>query len=126
VAITKFNGPGTEYVIPETVNGKTIVRINESAFANTGISSVTIPGTVTEIGDYAFANTKLASVAIPSSVTEIGNYAFATVPKEGEENFPPPGPSGGGNPFRRTYRHGGRSLFKQQHHGDHHSIVPFY
>jgi hypothetical protein len=52
--------------------------IGSSAFAGSGLTSVTIPGTVTEIGDYAFQNnTSLTSITIPPSVGIIGSYAFA-------------------------------------------------
>ena len=48
-----------------------------SAFAGTGIKSVTIPNSVKSIGDNAFEGTMLTSVTIPNSVTSIGKEAFA-------------------------------------------------
>ncbi len=43
----------------------------------TGMTSVTIPGSVTEIGSSAFSSCSLTSVTIGNSVTEIGSYAFS-------------------------------------------------
>ena len=78
-----------------------VVSIGEDAFRSTGITSVTIPGSVINIrhsafnnsyeltsvtfgdgvksiGEYAFLGcSKLKSVEFPNSVTSIGNYAFS-------------------------------------------------
>ena len=65
-------------VIPATVNEYTIVGINEYAFLNSSIVSVSIPETVTVIGRSAFNHCEsLKSITIPSSVTTIGESAFA-------------------------------------------------
>ena len=68
--------------IPDTVSygGKTynVTNIESSAFNGcSGLTSVTIPGSVTSIGDEAFSNsTDLSSVTIPNSMTSIGNGVF--------------------------------------------------
>lgn len=60
------------FVIPDTVN-----CINNNAFLNCGIKSITIPESVIVIGDRAFAGcTKLSSVTIPESVRNIGCHLF--------------------------------------------------
>ena len=66
-------------VIPETIGffSSPVVAIGEGAFADSGITSVTIPGSVTSIGDYAFVLNSLRSITITDSVTEIGEDAFA-------------------------------------------------
>ena len=53
--------------------------IGDSAFSRcSGLTSVTIPGSVTSIGYNAFSSCSgLTSVTIPDSVTSIGGYAFA-------------------------------------------------
>jgi hypothetical protein len=55
-----------------------VTSLGDSAFAHcSGLTSVTIPGSITAIGIATFQDcTNLASVTIPDSVTSIGNYAF--------------------------------------------------
>tara|TARA_B110000977_G_scaffold134075_1_gene170709 strand:- start:854 stop:8332 length:7479 start_codon:yes stop_codon:yes gene_type:complete len=66
-------------VIPETIGffSSPVVAIGKGAFADSGITSVTIPSSVTSIGDYAFTLNALRSITIADSVTEIGEDAFA-------------------------------------------------
>ena len=80
-------GPGVTYVGENTFRynrGVAVVslydgleKIGNSAFANTSISEILIPGTVTEIGSSAFAASDLVSVTVPDTVTYVGNNAFA-------------------------------------------------
>lgn len=79
VEITKFNGKGPSVTIPQSINGRNVVSIGESAFRdNTTITSVEIPDTVLKIGDFAFEDCKyLSKVKLPSSLTTVGYYAFA-------------------------------------------------
>lgn len=53
-----------------------IKSIDAYAFANTRLSSFTIPDTVESIGNYAFYETYLSSLKIPKKVTSIGSNAF--------------------------------------------------
>ncbi len=53
------------------------LEIGASAFAETGITSITIPASVTTIGRNAFAGSALREIVIPRTVTSIGAYAFA-------------------------------------------------
>lgn len=78
ITITGYTGPDGDVVIPDTINGRPVTRIGESAFVfKTGLTRVTIPSSVTKLGDYAFLWCRsLTGVTIPSSVTNIGNYAF--------------------------------------------------
>jgi len=63
----------TGVTIPTSVK-----TIGDSAFAGTGLKSVTIPGSVSSIERYTFWNCEnLASVTIPGSVKTINDYAFA-------------------------------------------------
>ena len=53
------------------------LEIGASAFAETGIISITIPASVTTIGRNAFEGSALRAIVIPRTVTSIGAYAFA-------------------------------------------------
>jgi len=64
-------------VIPSEAWGKPVTAIDEGAFANNGLTSVTIPNSITSIGARAFEKNNLTSVIIPNSVRYIGNGAFA-------------------------------------------------
>ena len=60
-----------------TVIPGSVTEIGEGAFTGSGITSVTIPGSVGSIGGDAFFKcTSLTSVTIPSSVTYIGGNPF--------------------------------------------------
>src|SRR6266487_1854249 len=78
ITIIAYSGPGGAVVIPDTINGLPVTRIGGSAFyANTSLTSVTIPNNVTNIGDLAFDFcTSLSSVTIGNRITNIGNQAF--------------------------------------------------
>ena len=69
------------YYIPSSIKSVTITGgiISNCAFCNcSGLTSVTIPGSVTSIGSSAFSGcTNLTSISIPDSVTSIGSYAFS-------------------------------------------------
>jgi len=80
--------------------GNGVTSIDQSAFQNNALASITIPNSVTSIGNYAFAQNgltslvlgnslqtigdeafigpgnQIAALTIPNSVTSIGNYAF--------------------------------------------------
>ena len=80
VEITAYNGSNTVVEIPETIGGKSVTSIGESAFADCmNLSNVLIPDSVTSIGNYAFYDccNSLTNITIPNNVTYIGDYAFA-------------------------------------------------
>ena len=77
VTITNYSGPGGAVAIPSTINDLPVTSIGDDAFADSSLTSVTIPDGVTSIGNEAFFQcTGLTSVTIPSSVTSIGSFAF--------------------------------------------------
>lgn len=72
------------FIIPDTVN-----CINNNAFLNCAIKSITIPDSVVVIGDRAFAGCKkLSYVTIPESVRSIGRYLFNGCSKLSSVCFP--------------------------------------
>lgn len=68
------NGP---LVIPEEIDGHTVVGISDGAFADHGITSLTLPDTIRYIGKQAFQKNLLSNIIIPGNVTRIGRLAFA-------------------------------------------------
>ena len=63
--------------IPAELNGHKVTVIGLDAFENCWkLNEVTLPDTVTKIDQYAFAYSGLKSVNIPDSVTTIDNSAF--------------------------------------------------
>jgi hypothetical protein len=77
ITITGYTGPGGVVNIPAQINGLPVTSIGFDAFADTALTSVTIPDSVTTIGAAAFADDLfLATVYIGSGVTTIGATAF--------------------------------------------------
>ena len=68
-----------ELVIPDTIDGYSVVRIEDASFEDCKyITKISIPDSVSYIGNYAFIGcTSLTSVNIPDTVTSIGDYAFS-------------------------------------------------
>ena len=81
VTITAFEGGYEPHpvVIPDTLDGKTVVKISENAFrTSSNISTLTLPATLTTIEAHAFEScVELTELTIPASVTTIGVGAFA-------------------------------------------------
>jgi hypothetical protein len=79
VTITGYTGPGGNVVIPSTIEGKPVSVIDDWAFSEAAVTSVTIPNSVTRIGVGAFSGcTALTSVTISNGVTRINDWAFSS------------------------------------------------
>ncbi len=101
VTITGYTGDSESIVIPDTLNGRIVSEIGDSAFAGntvvktvqissnvrrilsdafsgcTALEEVNIPASVTSVGDSAFKNcTSLTVLSLNSASTAIGNYTF--------------------------------------------------
>ena len=65
-------------VIPSYTDGKPVIKIDEDAFCETGITSLTVPWTVQWIGEDAFEGCgKLTSVTLAEGLVTIGESAFS-------------------------------------------------
>lgn len=63
--------------IPETIDGYTVVEINDEAFKGCQVSSIIVPNTVTKIGDDAFKRChSLTTLELGSGVTSVGEDAL--------------------------------------------------
>ncbi len=92
-------GTYSEIIIPETLQGQTVIGIGVSLFENEDISSITLPSTLQiidnyafyrcdylsevyfnegllKIGNSAFERTALATIDLPESIEQIGRRAF--------------------------------------------------
>lgn len=75
---TNKNTEKADIVIPDSIDGKPVIGIDEAAFYKYLMKSVTIPNTVTYIDDRAFYGCKLEEAPIiPDNVTYLGQEAFA-------------------------------------------------
>lgn len=75
----KYKGTAADVTIPSCYKGKPVTAINNAAFPNSAVTSVTIPDSITSIPDAAFVNcSKLTNISIPNSVTYIGFSAFSS------------------------------------------------
>lgn len=81
VAITGYTGSDVLHAvsIPETLDGKQVVKIAEGAFMNkTSITAVAFPKTLETIEPYAFTGCLgLKTLTVPNSISSIGKGAFA-------------------------------------------------
>ncbi|MDR2634326.1 MAG: leucine-rich repeat protein [Treponema sp.] len=78
VTIKKYKGKAERVTIPAEIDSIPVVKIGDSAFSGcSGLSSISIPGSVSSIGNGAFSGCSgLSSISIPDSVSSIGAWAF--------------------------------------------------
>lgn len=75
--ITGYTGEDRDVVVPEQIDGMTVVAIGGRAFYGDAIRSITLPDTVQSIGKRAFAGcTSLISVQLPAQLQTIDDEAF--------------------------------------------------
>ncbi len=81
IYITNFKGSG-DVIIPEQIDGGTVVSFGMTFKESPQITSVSIPDTVTDIFPYAFYGCRyLETVSVSDSVEKIEKYAFASCEK---------------------------------------------
>ena len=73
----------TTLIVPDTVDGKTVVGIGDGFLRNAdSVTRVVLPETVTSIGDGAFNScSQLRQLNLPAMLTTLGEYAFTRCPK---------------------------------------------
>lgn len=76
--IREYRGKEKDVVIPEKIDGRTVVGILEYAFSScSNITSIVLPNSVTSIGGNSFEGCdSLTNITIPNSVISIGEMAF--------------------------------------------------
>lgn len=78
--------PLTYFVIPETLDGQTVVGIADGSvpvyykpvgvFLRRGIKEVELPASLVKIGDFAFYDNSITEIAVPDGLSYIGLDAF--------------------------------------------------
>ena len=77
IKITGYTGKEMKVVVPEKIDGKTVVAIGEAAFDTSLIESIELPESVTVMEKYAFRRCgNLSEVIIKGSFKEIPDGAF--------------------------------------------------
>ena len=77
IALTGYVGSEEKVSVPDTIDGKRVVRIGKETFRETAVREVILPATVTHIDWFAFYGCfGLRSVTLPSSVQRIEYGAF--------------------------------------------------
>lgn len=78
VKIIDYNGSDTTVNIPESIEGKSVTSIGDSAFRDcSNLKNITLPDSVTSIGYMAFYGcSSLTNITIPDGVTSIDKYTF--------------------------------------------------
>lgn len=78
VNIVKYHGEGGKVSIPQQIDGKTVIQIDEHAFRGALVTNVTIPGTIREIETHAFSGCYLLeTLTLAEGVQIIDGYAFS-------------------------------------------------
>jgi hypothetical protein len=72
IAYPQAKNKGGSYAV---LDGTT--DIDEYAFADASVSSVTLPSSLRRIGDYVFESSRLTSLTLPDSFETIGSWAFS-------------------------------------------------
>lgn len=77
ITLTGYLGSEEKVSVPDTVDGKRVVRIGKETFRETAVREVILPATVTHIDWFAFYGCfGLRSVTLPASVQRIEYGAF--------------------------------------------------
>ena len=82
VVIRTYNGEESNVVIPDYINDKPVLSIEDSAFyGNTKLESVKVSKHVIRIGHQAFIGCpNLKEVTLPNKVMDIGKWSFKGCP----------------------------------------------
>jgi len=66
----------TDLIIPNEIEGYSVISIGANAFYEKGLNSLVLPDTLEKIEEYAFAKNNLTQVSFPDNLSVIENGAF--------------------------------------------------
>lgn len=76
VEITAYYGGNGEIAIPADIDGKSVVRIAEGAFAGVSAKKLVLPDSITEIEEGAFSDCDIGELVMFDSLTEVSDASF--------------------------------------------------
>ena len=77
ITLVAYSGTDTKIVIPSTIDGKTVVGLDEFfLWERYDIEEVVLPDTLQYICMHAFSFTSITEIVIPEGVKSISDYAF--------------------------------------------------
>ena len=77
ITIVTYNGNDKRVEIPSTIDGKTVIGIDEFVFwEHYELEEVVLPDTLQYIGMHAFSMTSISEIDIPEGVESISDFAF--------------------------------------------------
>ncbi len=74
--IKRYSSYYKHIIIPDKINGQTVLGINNEVFSNRGLCSVKFPETLLEIGDEAFYGNNLKEIKLPKDIEFVGEKCF--------------------------------------------------
>lgn len=75
--IKKYKGKDSLVIVPDKINGKAVIAIDDMAFKGKNLEEIDIPGSITFIGERAFCECKkLKKVSLHQTVPQIRRFAF--------------------------------------------------
>ncbi len=77
LSIIGYSGSETKLTIPDKIMDTPVTAIEDSAFASSPITQITLPDSITSIGKDAFNGSSLSSVTFGKGLKSIGENAFA-------------------------------------------------
>ncbi len=87
--VKSYIGSETDIIVPPYYSGKSVFSLGDRAFANTAITSISIPSSILIIKSNCFDNClSLTSVEIPEGVTQIRDYVFVRCANLVNVSFP--------------------------------------
>ncbi len=74
--LLSYSGTALNITVPETVNGITITKVGNAAFADSDLTEIVLPKSVTEIGASAFENCQKLRTVSAYKTTKLGDKAL--------------------------------------------------
>ncbi len=77
VTITRYKGEELGVIIPETIDGHTVKKLDGQVFGASDVVKLEIPDCVTDIQNGALNSSTLIEIKLPSTLATIGDNAFS-------------------------------------------------